>query len=123
MKAVTEILVTGGIWYTMPILILGILSLVLILLSAIRLIRKTILPARLTEAILFIGILCFAWGVFGQVVGMFQAAGYIVKAGDMDPSLIWNAFRISLITVLMGFSVLLYSALGWYIIRLFRPRN
>jgi len=123
MKAVTELLVTGGIWYTLPMLILGIFSLILIVVSFVRLYRQRPVSTRLTDTILFIGFLCFAWGVFGQVTGMFQAAGAIVRAGDISPTLIWTAFRISLITVLMGFIVLLYSSIGWYLIRLFHTRQ
>ena len=118
-----DFIIEGGVWFTIPILILGLGSLVLILTGMVLAGQRKPVPGILNDAILFIGFICLAYGIFGLVTGMFQAAGAIVRAGEIAPSLIWQGLRISLIPVIMGFVILFYSAAGWFIIRWMRGRS
>ncbi|MFO7616308.1 MAG: hypothetical protein R6V75_03580 [Bacteroidales bacterium] len=118
-----EFIIEGGVWFTIPILILGLGSLILIISGIILAGQSKPVPGILSDAILFIGFLCLAYGIFGQVTGMFQAAGAIVRAGEIAPALIWAGLKVSLITVIMGFVVLFYSAIGWFVIRWMRERQ
>ncbi len=113
-----EFIIQGGVWYTVPILVIGFVSLLLILISGIRVIQQKAVSKMVLDSILFLGMLSLSWGIFGQIIGMFQAAGAVVRAGEIHPSLIWAGFRISMITVIMGFVVLLISAIGWFVLRL-----
>jgi len=117
-----EFIITGGVWWTVPILIIGLTSVVLICISAINAVNNKKIAPRLLDGVLFLGFLGLAWGILGQIIGMFQAAGAIVSAGEISPNLIWAGFRVSLITVIMGFVVLLISSVGWFLLRPFRNR-
>jgi hypothetical protein len=112
-----EFIKVGGVWYTVPILIMGLASVVLIAIVAVRAMQRKSLPGIMADTILFLGFLSLAWGIFGQVAGMFHAAGAVVKAGEISPSLIWEGLKISLIPVIMGFVVLFVSSIGWFVLR------
>lgn len=112
-----EFIVTGGVWYTVPILVMGIAAIILIAIATLRTIRKKTIHGMIADTILFLGFISLAWGIFGQITGMFQAAGAIVQAGDISPNLIWAGFKVSLIPVIMGFVVLFISAIGWFLLR------
>ena len=118
-----EFIIEGGVYFTVPILILGLGSLILILAGFLQAASRKPVRGILSDAILFIGFLSLAYGIFGQVTGMFQAAGAIVRAGEIAPSLIWAGLRVSLIPVIMGFVILFYSAVGWFVIRWMRERQ
>jgi hypothetical protein len=115
-----EFIITGGVWFTVPILVMGIASLALILYSSIRILNGKKVGRQLADTILFLGFLSLSFGIFGMITGMFQAAGAIQRAREISPSLIWAGFRISLITVIMGFVILFYSLIGWFVIRPYR---
>jgi hypothetical protein len=112
-----EFITIGGVWYTVPILVMGLTSMILISVSVVSTLRHKAIQGILPDTILFLGFLSLAWGIFGQISGMFQAAGAVVRAGEISPNLIWVGLRISLIPVLMGFVVLLFSAVGWFLLR------
>jgi len=115
-----EFITTGGVWYTVPILLMGLASVILIVISAVRSIQRKTVPGFMSDTILFLGFLSLAYGIFGQITGMFQMADAVVKAGEISPSLVWAGLKISLITVIMGFVVLFVSAIGWFALRPFR---
>jgi hypothetical protein len=117
-----EFIKVGGVWYTVPILIMGMASIILVVLSAVRAMQRKPISAFMADAILFLGFLSLAWGIFGQISGLFQAAGAVVRAGEIPPYLIWEGLRKSLIPVLMGFVVLFVSAIGWFALRPFRRK-
>jgi hypothetical protein len=112
-----ELLITGGIWFTLPILVMGLISLGLIALLIIRKVNSKPVNPFMRDSILFLGFLSLAWGILGQVLGMFQAAGAIVEAGEIAPSLIWAGFKVSLIAPVMGLMVLILSGVGWFGLR------
>ena len=118
-----EFIIQGGVWYTVPILVIGFVSLFLIVISVIRAIQQKAVSKMVLDSILFLGMLSLSWGIFGQIIGMFQAAGAVVRAGEIHPSLIWAGFRVSMITVIMGFVVLLMSAVSWFILRLLASKH
>lgn len=112
-----ELLISGGAGFTIPILVMGISALVLVGFSVIRKLNAKPVKPFVRDSILFLGFLSLAWGILGQVLGMFQAAGAIVQAGEIAPSLIWAGFRVSLIAPVMGLVVLIVSAVGWFATR------
>ena len=115
-----KFITTGGMGYTVPILVMGLAAVILIAVAAVRAMQRKSIPGIIADTILFLGFLSLAWGIFGQIVGMFSAAGAVVRAGEISPNLIWEGLRISLIPVIMGFVVLFISAIGWFVLRPFR---
>jgi len=65
------------------------------------------------NSILFVGSFAFLLGIFGQAIGLYQAFQAIYTAGDISPALIAGGLRVSMLTTLYGFALLLVSSLIW----------
>lgn len=110
----------GGPFFMFPIAIMWI---VVILLSSLQFFnyfsskRNDEKIAKRNSTILFIGSFALLFGMFGQLLGLYQALDAIERAGDISPFLIAGGLKISLLTVIYGFSLLLFSSLIWFIIK------
>ena len=72
---------------------------------------------RTNDAILFLGSFTFLLGIFGQTIGIFMALTVIEAQGGVAPALIAGGLKVSMITALYGFGLLLVSAIIWFIFR------
>ena len=86
----------GG-WFTLPILLLGLSSITLIIVLPLRRLNHQKINRKTADAILLFGSLSLAIGFFAQILGIFQAAGYIQTAEEISPSLIWGGMKVSII--------------------------
>jgi len=105
---------------SIPILAIALFVVILISFQAYKATKGKKISGLLNDTILFLGFLSLSWGIFCQLMGLIHAAGVVVRAGEISPSLIWAGLRISLIPIIMGFVVLLVSAIGWFALRSFR---
>lgn len=112
-----NVLHEGGYTFTLPILGMGITNLILFVWFLIKKSQGHELVRKHLDLILFLGSFSLIFGVFGQVLGFYQAAGVIQEAPEISPSLLWAGVRVSLIAPLMGFSVLLISSVFWMILK------
>jgi len=69
------------------------------------------------NAILQIGIFCFFFGVLSQAVGLYQALGAIVAAGDVSPALIFGGLRVSFIAPIYGLVIFLFTLAAWSVLK------
>ncbi len=116
-KVLGQKLYEGGFTFTIPILIMGIVVLALFIWQLSRKMKQQELNKKYVELIIFLGGFSFIFGIFGQILGFYQAAGAIQQAGEISPSLIWGGFKVSLIAPIMGFTVFLISGIMWFILR------
>lgn len=72
---------------------------------------------RQNNSILFVGSFGFLLGIFGQAIGLYEAFQAIYAAGDISPALIAGGLRVSMLTTLYGFALLLVSSLIWVTFR------
>ncbi|MCB2196925.1 MAG: MotA/TolQ/ExbB proton channel family protein [Bacteroidetes bacterium] len=79
--------------------------------------NQSIKLKRTNDAILFFGSLTFLIGIFGQTIGIFMALSAIEAAGGVAPALIAGGLKVSMITALYGFGLLLSSAVIWFIFK------
>lgn len=79
--------------------------------------KESIKLKKTNDAILFIGSLTFLIGIFGQTIGIFMALSAIQAAGSISPALIAGGLKISMITTLYGFGLILISAIIWFLFR------
>ena len=63
-----------------------------------------------------LGILAFVVGVFGQLIGLFQAFEAIQAAGGVSPEMLIGGLRVSLITTLYGTLILIVGLILWLIL-------
>lgn len=110
-------LVSGGLYFTLPILIIGLTNIALFALVLRKKLRGAEVNLKLVDAIIFAGSFALIYGMFGQVLGFYQAAGAIQKAQEIAPSVIWGGFKVSLIAPILGFVVLIISSIMWFIVR------
>jgi len=104
----------GGMLFTIPILLMGITVLALFVWQLSKKMKNMELNSKSVELIMFLGGFSFIFGIFGQVLGFYQAAGAIQQAGEISPTLIWGGFKVSLIAPIMGFFVFLISGIMWF---------
>ncbi len=67
--------------------------------------------------ILFFGTFAFLFGLFGQIIGFFQILNVIEAQGEVAQFLIAGGLKVSLLSVMYGFGLLLFSAIVWFIFR------
>lgn len=70
-------------------------------------------PGRLYY-IRFFGMLAMVAGVFGQLIGLYEAMKSISQMGEISQQMLAGGLRVSTITTLYGFLVFLIAHLIWF---------
>lgn len=70
-------------------------------------------PGRLYY-IRFFGMLALVAGIFGQLIGLYDAMQGIAQMGEISQQMLAGGFRVSFITTLYGFFVFLIAHLIWF---------
>ena len=112
-----DFMVTGGMYFTIPILLMGIVNVALFVWLLSFKLKNAEINKKHLDLIIFLGSFALIYGIFGQVLGFYEAAGAIQNAGEISPSLVWGGFKVSLIAPIMGFIVFLVSSIMWFILR------
>ena len=112
-----DFIIKGGAYFTIPILLMGIVNLGLFIWLGNLKLKQGDFKKKHLDLIMFLGGFSLIHGIFGQVLGFYQAAGAIQQAGEISPALIWGGFKVSLIAPIMGFVVLLISGIMWFILK------
>ncbi len=119
---IKELLISGGLPFTVPLTLLGLLLLTLISIKVINLYvqqpKQAPFASKNLDVILFIGSLCFAYGVLGQTMGIYQMLQFISGARQqVSPQVIAGGLQISFIPSLYGLMIFIISALFWFLLR------
>lgn len=61
-----------------------------------------------------IGLFAMITGIFGQLIGFYEAFSVIELAGDISPAMVYGGIRVSMITTLYGISIYLISLILWF---------
>ena len=61
-----------------------------------------------------IGLFALITGIFGQLIGFYEAFSVIEHAGDISPAMVYGGIKISMITTLYGISIYLVSIMLWF---------
>ena len=64
----------------------------------------------------FFGMLALVTGVFGQVIGLFQAFQAIEQIKEVSPALLAGGLKVSSITTIYGFIIYIFSYLCWFLL-------
>ena len=106
--------------FMLPLTILAALAVVISIKKGIDVYLKEEAPAREEKgwinAVLQIGVFCFFLGILSQAVGLYQALGAIIAAGDVSPALIYGGLRVSFIAPIYGLLILLFSLAFWSVL-------
>jgi len=59
------------------------------------------------------GLFTLIFGIFGQLMGLYQAFSFIETAGAISPALLASGLKVSIISTLYGIIIFLISYLAW----------
>ncbi|HKI89116.1 MAG TPA: MotA/TolQ/ExbB proton channel family protein [Draconibacterium sp.] len=62
-----------------------------------------------------IGTLALIFGIFGQLIGLYQAFDVLMKRGDVSQSLLAGGLKVSMIPTLYGIIIFILSLLLWLV--------
>lgn len=113
-------LMEGGPYFMIPIFIMWIVVIFLTVKLFLNYFSENRNVEKLTKnnsTILFIGSFAFLLGMLGQIIGLYGILDFIEAAGDIAPYLIAGGLKVSLLTIIYGFGLLLVSAIVWFIFR------
>jgi len=110
----------GG-FYMWPLLLFAIIILVLSIKKIIDLFfNPTLSHVKLESginSILFWGGMSVLIGFLGHYHGMYLAMQAISRASDISPAIVAMGYGVSLISVLFGLLILLFSSIIWFVFR------
>lgn len=102
-------------------LVLALLILYLSIKKAIQLYNKDTLPKSVLEtginAIIFWGAIAAIIGFFAHYLGVYYAMIAISQANDISPAIVAYGYSMSLITILTGLTIFIFSAVIWFVLR------
>jgi hypothetical protein len=110
----------GGpmMWF---LLIIAIMILVLSVRKALQLYGTKELPRPALEAginaIVFWGAISAIVGFFSHYLGVYYAMLAINRANDISPAIVAYGYSMSLITILSGLTIFIFSAIIWFVLR------
>ncbi|HZK08299.1 MAG TPA: MotA/TolQ/ExbB proton channel family protein [Bacteroidales bacterium] len=116
-----EFLITGGIEGMAFILILGIVVLIVSIIEIARRVSKlplTQLDHKLLLSIPSLGGIALLFGLFYQILGLYQAFQHIQMYGDIAPQIIMGGVFVSFYSTLFGLGVGLISFVIWYVVKM-----
>ncbi|MEQ9405788.1 MAG: MotA/TolQ/ExbB proton channel family protein [Cyclobacteriaceae bacterium] len=96
----------------LTILLIGVIAAVVKYLGAVK--KK----AGDLDLIKSIGLFALVFGIFGQLLGLFQAFQSIEMAGTVSPALLVGGLKVSMITTLYGMTIFLISYGIWFFLSL-----
>lgn len=100
----------------LTLIFLGILALSIYYGSVImggKVEHNTVIKHRLGY-IKSIGLFALVFGIFGQLMGLYQAFKAIEAAGSVSPAILAGGLKVSMITTLYGMLIFLVSYLIWF---------
>ena len=66
----------------------------------------------------FFGMLALVTGIFGQMIGLYEAMKHISQIGEVSQAVLAGGLRVSSITSLYGFIVFILAHLIWFLLNI-----
>lgn len=113
-----QFLIEGGLTITLPITLLLIVALLLTFKSIVA--KPEIAKEQaLTQVnyIKYLGVLALTVGLFGQILGLYNALAAIEAMGDVAPAMVYGGIKVSSITTIYGFSAFLICYTAWLVLK------
>ena len=111
------------LFYEGNIIFMGILTILLLIVIAIAVYRMIQISKdridhlttfrHLLTQIKSVGLFALVFGIFAQLLGLYQAFSFIEQAGDVSPTILAGGIKVSTIPTLYGVIIFLFSYLIW----------
>jgi biopolymer transport protein ExbB/TolQ len=69
------------------------------------------------NAIVFWGAIAAVFGFFAHYLGLYYAMQAIQAANDISPAIVAYGYSLSLITILSGLTIFIFSFIIWFVLR------
>lgn len=106
--------IQGGMFGMSVITLFLLIAIVFVVLNFKKIVLSSSPDIKWLNSIVFLGSLSFVFGIFYQILGMFQALGVIAEMGDVSPKLIMGGLKVSFIAPIYGFTIFFISSIIWY---------
>jgi flagellar motor component MotA len=117
--SLSDLYVAGGVEYMHAVSLPFIGNLILIIITISQIVLKKNVNQKLIEIGKQLGGLALALGVFGTIIGLFQAFDALENSQDIIPfQVIMGGLKVALITVLYGLLVFCISQLAYIILKI-----
>lgn len=114
--------IMGGVEFMGALTIIALMIIGIIIKKTVDLFSDKDMPQPKLEwglkYIKALGLLALVVGVFGQVIGLFQAFKTIEEMQEVPPSLLAGGLKVSSITTIYGFIIYIFSHLCWLVLNL-----
>ena len=114
-----SLFIQGGL-FMWPLLLVAIVIIVLSIKKTIEITPTTKLNPKIEKgvnAIPFWGAMAVLVGFLAHYWGITMAMDAITKANDISPSIVAQGYKVSLITIIFGLLIFMFSAIIWFILR------
>ena len=114
-----SLFIQGGL-FMWPLLLVAIVIIVLSIKKIIEITPTTKLNSRIEKGINVIpfwGAMAVLIGFLAHYWGITMAMDAITKANDISPSIVAQGYKVSLITIIFGLLIFMFSAIIWFILR------
>ncbi|MGB3466943.1 MAG: MotA/TolQ/ExbB proton channel family protein [Cyclobacteriaceae bacterium] len=119
-----QFLKAGGLSITLPMTLLLIVAIGVMLKSMMA---KSDLPEEKMRTqisyVKYLGILSLTIGLFGQVLGLYNALSAIEAMGNVAPAMVYGGIRVSSISTIYGFSIFLICYTAWLVLKVKTDRT
>ncbi len=119
-----EIHAVGGMPFMAPLTLILLINLGVIASAVWSIIQKKNANTKTLEMIKQLGGLALAWGVFGNVVGLYFAFGSLEELkGTVPFEVIMGGLKVGLITIIYGLLIFIFSLFASIILRLISKQS
>jgi biopolymer transport protein ExbB/TolQ len=80
-------------------------------------------PIPFAKLIRHIGLLALVLGVFGQLIGLYQAFDAIQEMGSVAPAMLAGGLKVSMISTLYGLLIYIISLLIWFVLKTLKKQH
>jgi len=117
--SLSDLYIAGGVQYMHAVSLPFIGNLILIIITISQIAQKKNVNQKLIEIGKQLGGLALAFGVFGTVMGLFQAFDALENSKDIIPfQVIMGGLKVAIITVLYGLIAYCLSLVSYIILKL-----
>ena len=107
----TDLLIAGGLLFTVPLTILAIIVAATAIAGAVAVLRRGEDASFWTRMLFHLGLFSFILGVLGQGIGLYQAMTVIEAMGGVSPALLMGGLKVSMIAPMFGLIIFVAAML------------
>ncbi|AUP79967.1 MotA/TolQ/ExbB proton channel family protein [Flavivirga eckloniae] len=112
----------GGLIFTLPLTLMLLINIVMVARSASFLFANKFSSKKAAKKeidyIRYLGVFALAFGLFGQIIALYEAFESIENWGNVDSDLLFAGFKVSTITTLYGLGIFILSYLSWLLLKI-----